>query len=246
MPIYGSNGQIIGFRPLTAADVNGFLLGGYGTVLSQIFSRNFPNYSAQVSLTIPLRNRAAQADLITDELNYRQSEIQDKQLHNNIKLNVINAYTTMRQARAAYETSVVARKLQDETLAGMRRKYELGTSTITDVVVAQRDATTRQLGRSGCAPPIYRRANVSAPATRHDTRRLQREYRRGQGRTGGARGRYSGVVTATSRVGEPISVGAVPAILKLARIYPFQPYRYTRCRRSLAGRGHAALRQDHA
>ena len=113
--------------PLTAADVNGFLLGGYGTALSQIFSRNFPNYSAQLSLTIPLRNRAAQADLITDELNYRQSEIQDKQLHNNIKLNVINAYTAMRQARAAYDTSVVARKLQDETLAGMRRKYELGT-----------------------------------------------------------------------------------------------------------------------
>src|SRR5215472_13843402 len=144
-PVYGSNGQIIGFRPLTAADVNGFLLGGYGTVLGQIFSRNFPNYSAQLSLTIPLRNRAAQADLITDELNYRQSEIQDKQLHNNVKLNVINAYNTMRQARAAYDTSLVARRLQDETLAGMRRKYELGTATITDVVVAQRDDTARQL-----------------------------------------------------------------------------------------------------
>jgi outer membrane protein TolC len=145
VPIYGSNGQVIGFRPLTPGDVNGFLLGGYGTVLSQIFSRNFPNYNAQVSLTLPLRNRAAQADLITDELNYRQSEIQDKQLHNNIKLNVINAYTNVQQARAAYETSVVARRLQDETLAGMRRKYELGTSTITDVVIAQRDATTRQI-----------------------------------------------------------------------------------------------------
>jgi outer membrane protein len=144
-PIFGSNGQVIGYRPLTASDVNGFLLGGYGTVLSQIFSRNFPNYSAQLSLTIPLRNRAAQADLITDELNYRQSEIQNKQLTNNIKLNVINAYTALQQARAAYDTSVVASKLQDESLAGMRRKYELGTSTITDVVVAQRDATTRQL-----------------------------------------------------------------------------------------------------
>jgi outer membrane protein TolC len=145
VPIVGTNGQVVGYRPLSAADVNGFLLGGYGTVLSQIFSRNFPNYSAQLSLTMPLRNRAAQADLVTDELNYRQSEIQDKQLHNSIKLNVINAYTAVRQARAAYETSVVARKLQDETLAGTRRKYELGTSTITDVVIAQRDDTTRQL-----------------------------------------------------------------------------------------------------
>jgi outer membrane protein len=145
VPIIGTNGQVLGYRPLTSADVNGFLLGGYGTVLSQIFSRNYPNYSASISLTMPLRNRAAQADLVTDELNYRESEIQDKQLHNNIKLNVINAYTTLEQARAAYETSVVARKLQDETLAGTRRKYELGTATITDVLVAQRDDTTRQL-----------------------------------------------------------------------------------------------------
>jgi outer membrane protein TolC len=145
VPIFGSNGQIIGYRPLTPADVNNFFLGGYGSVLAQMFGRNFPNYSAQVNLTIPLRNRATQADFITDELNYRQSEIQDKQLHNNIKLNVINAYTALRQARASYETAVVARRLQDQTLAGTRRKYELGTSTITDVVVAQRDANTRQL-----------------------------------------------------------------------------------------------------
>ena len=94
---------------------------------------------------MPLRNRANQADQITDELNYRQSQIQDKQLHNNIKLNVINAWTALRNARAAYDTSVEARKLQDETLAGTRRKYELGTATILDVVIAQRDDTTRQL-----------------------------------------------------------------------------------------------------
>jgi outer membrane protein len=145
VPIVGNNGQILGYRPITAGDVNDFFLGGYGTVLGQIFRRNFPNYSASISLTMPLRNRAAQADLVTDELNYRQSEIQDKQLRNNIKLNVLNAYTALRQSKAAYESAITARKLQDQTLAGVRRKYELGTSTITDVVVAQRDDTTRQL-----------------------------------------------------------------------------------------------------
>jgi outer membrane protein TolC len=145
VPIVGNNGEIIGYRAITAGDVNDYFLGGYGTVLGQIFRRNFPNYSASISLTIPLRNRAAQADLVTDELNYRQSEIQDKQLRNNIKLNVLNAYTALRQSKGAYESAVTARKLQDETLAGTRRKYELGTSTITDVVIAQRDDTTRNL-----------------------------------------------------------------------------------------------------
>ena len=129
----------------TAADVNPYFLGGYGTVLSQVFGRNFPNYSAGLSLQITLRNRSTQADLITDQLNYRQQQLQDKQLHNSIKLNVINAQTAVRQARAAWETSVEARKLQEQTLAGTQRKYELGTSTILDVVITQRDTTTREL-----------------------------------------------------------------------------------------------------
>jgi outer membrane protein TolC len=138
-----------GFTPITvvrnASNVNGFFLGGYGTFLNQLFSRNFPNYSAGFQLNVPIRNRANQADLITDELNYRQSQIQDKQLQNNIKLNVINAQTALTQARAAYETAVQARKLQEQVLAGERRKYELGTSTILNVVIVQRDTTAREI-----------------------------------------------------------------------------------------------------
>jgi outer membrane protein TolC len=132
----------------TPQNVNGFLLGGYGTILSQIFSRNFPNYSVGVQLSIPLRNRSTQADFITDELNYRQSQIQDKELRNNIKLNVINNRTALSQARAAYENAVEARKLQEETLAGTRRKYELGTANIIDLLTTQRDTTTRELSET--------------------------------------------------------------------------------------------------
>ncbi|HKE28762.1 MAG TPA: TolC family protein [Bryobacteraceae bacterium] len=148
VPITGPNGNIVGYRPLGPGDVSSTLIGGYGTALGQIFSRNFPNYNVGFQLTVPLRNRANEADHITAELNFRQSQIQDRQLKNNIKLNVMNAVTALRNARAAYETSVVARKLQDETLAGTRRKYELGTATILDVVIAQRDDTTRQLSEA--------------------------------------------------------------------------------------------------
>src|SRR5262249_50634528 len=37
----------------------GYLAGGYGNLLAQIARRNYPNYSAGLSLNIPLRNRAA-------------------------------------------------------------------------------------------------------------------------------------------------------------------------------------------
>jgi outer membrane protein TolC len=132
-------------RPRTPADVNAFFIGGYGTFLRQVFSRNFPNYSAGFQLNVPIRNRANQADLIQDELNYRQAQIQDKQLQNNIKLNVINAQIALKQARAAYETAVEARKLEEQVLAGERRKYELGTSSILNVIQVQRDTTAREL-----------------------------------------------------------------------------------------------------
>lgn len=157
------NGSI-GYKQLGPADVNQFLIGGYGTVLSQIFSRNFPNYSAQLTLTVPIRNRASQADLVTNELSYRQAEIQDHQLHNSIKLNVMNSWTALRNARAAWETSVVARKLYDQTLAGTRRKYELGTATILDVVIAQRDSTARQLAEAD-ALNQYQRARTNLDQT---------------------------------------------------------------------------------
>jgi outer membrane protein TolC len=43
---------------------------------------------------------------------------------------------------------VQARQLQDQTLAGTRRKYELGTASIIDLLTTQRDDTTRELNES--------------------------------------------------------------------------------------------------
>jgi outer membrane protein len=162
-PIVGANGSVT-YEKLTPGEVNQQLIGGYGTVLGQVFGRDFPNYSLGLTLTVPLRNRSAQADLITNELTYRQAEIQDKSLRNNIRLNVLNAVTALRNARAAWETSVVARKLYDQTLAGTRRKYELGTATILDVVIAQRDDTARQLAEAD-ALDQYQRARTNLDQT---------------------------------------------------------------------------------
>ena len=166
-PVVGANGTVT-YQKLTPGDVNQFLIGGYGTVLSQIFSRNFPNYSVGFQLTVPLRNRANQADMITNELSLRQAEIQDKQLRNTIKLNVLNSWTAVRNARAAWETSIVARKLYDQTTAGVRRKYELGTATILDVVIAQRDDTARQLAEQD-ALNQYQRARTNLQQTLGNT-----------------------------------------------------------------------------
>src|ERR1017187_9529053 len=158
-PVTLPSGQIVN-QARTPADVNGFFIGGYGSFLSQLFNRNFPNYSAGFQLNIPLRNRANQADLITDELNYRQSQIQDKQLLNSIKLNVIKAQIALSQARAGLANAVEARRLQEQVLAGEKRKYELGTSNLFNVIQVQRDTTTRELAEVD-APSQYVKARVA-------------------------------------------------------------------------------------
>ena len=170
VPIPGDpNGNTIVRTP---ADVNPFFLGGYGTALGQVFSRNFPNYTVGLQMSIPLRNRAAQADAITDQLNYRQSEIQNRQLVNNIKLNVINAAVALSQSRAAYETAAQARALQEQTLAGERRKYDLGASTILNVLIVQRDTITREVAEVSALNTYVR----SRTAFEQITGRILKDY----------------------------------------------------------------------
>jgi len=119
-------------------------VGGYGTFFSQILSRNFPDYSIGFNLNVPLRNNGARADMIKAQLDLREAQIQQKQQENSIKLAVVNARIAVEQARRAFETAVKARKLQEQTFAGTRRKYELGTASFLDVVLVQRDVVTAQ------------------------------------------------------------------------------------------------------
>jgi outer membrane protein len=129
--------------PLTHSPGNLFV-GGYGTFFGQLLSRNFPDYSIGFNLNVPLSNGGARADMIKAQLDLRESQIQAKQQENSIKLAVVNARIALEQARRAYETAVKARKLQEQTFAGTRRKYELGTASFLDVVVVQRDVVAAQ------------------------------------------------------------------------------------------------------
>src|SRR5262249_35704499 len=114
-------------------DPNRYFLGNWGSVFGQLLGRNFPTYSAGFNLNIPLSNSAARADMVKNQLDYRQAEIDAKQAENNVRLNVVNARISLEQARAAYETAVKARKLEEQTFGGTSRKYELGTATFLDV-----------------------------------------------------------------------------------------------------------------
>jgi outer membrane protein TolC len=121
-----------------------FLAGGYGNMLGQIFRRNYPSYSAGFSLSIPIRNRAAQSDYVTSQLELRQNELNLQKNINTIRVSVQNAVIGLQQARVRYDAAVKARILQQQTLDADQKKYTLGASTVFQVIQDQRDLATAE------------------------------------------------------------------------------------------------------
>ncbi|MGA2038404.1 MAG: TolC family protein [Bryobacteraceae bacterium] len=121
-----------------------YFYGAYGSLLAQIFRRNFPNYTAGFSLTIPIRNRAAQADFATDQLQMRQQELQLEKSVAQVSVDVRNALIGVEQAHSRYETALETLKLARETWEAEKKKYAFGTSTNALVIQAQRDVVAAE------------------------------------------------------------------------------------------------------
>jgi outer membrane protein TolC len=133
-----------GNSAFTAGTANPYFVGGTGSLLGQIFGRNFPDYAVGVNLNIPLRNRTAQADYILDQLTIRQSELALRKQENQVRVDVQNAMIGLTQARAGYRAAVKARILEEQTLDAEQKKLALGTSTVYNVILIQRDLQNAQ------------------------------------------------------------------------------------------------------
>jgi outer membrane protein TolC len=131
--ILQNNGLAGPLNPL-APTPNTPFVGGYGTVLDQVFARKYPTYGIGVQMTLPIRNRIAEADLARDELQLRQSQIRFRQLQNEARLEVEDALIAMRRAHSSYEAAVQARRFQQESLEAEQMKYEVGASTAFFVI----------------------------------------------------------------------------------------------------------------
>jgi outer membrane protein len=122
----------------------GYLAGGYDNLLAQMFRRNYPNYSAGLALNIPLRNRAAQSDYVTSELELRQNELGLQQNMNQVRVDVQNAVIGLQQARARYAAAVKASALQQQTLDADQKRLALGASTAYQVVLDQQNVASAE------------------------------------------------------------------------------------------------------
>ena len=132
------------YIPTATAPLTGTFKQGLGTAQSQIFHNDFPTYAAQLTLSLPLRNRAAQADNVHAQLVKRQFEAQVQQIKNNALLDVRNTTIALEQGRAQVQAASKARELQQQTFDAEQKKYQLGASTVYNVILTQRDLITAQ------------------------------------------------------------------------------------------------------
>jgi outer membrane protein len=123
-----NSGLAAQLNPLLPA-INSPLLGGYGTALEQLATRKYPSYGVGLNITLPLRNRIAQADVTRDEILLRQNQVVQEQLRKQAQLEVEDAVIAMRRARASYEAAAETQKLQQESLDVEQAKFEVGAST---------------------------------------------------------------------------------------------------------------------
>jgi outer membrane protein TolC len=111
--------------------------GGFGDAWNQLTGFNYATYGVTLQLRLPLRNRAAAADLSGALISKRRSLYQLRQTEQAIGLEVKNAMNQLEQAKLSISAARVSRDVAQKNLEAEQRKYELGVETIFFVLDAQ-------------------------------------------------------------------------------------------------------------
>ncbi len=131
------NNRPCAFNAVTCPTPPPQILSGLATSLGDMFSGAYPEYNAQLSLTIPIRNRQAQSDNVTALLTARQDETRYRQTVNNVAIDVHNTQIVLEQARVTVAAAAKTRDLDQQTLDAEQKKYQLGASTLFNLVSDQ-------------------------------------------------------------------------------------------------------------
>jgi outer membrane protein len=132
---------------------------GYGGTLNQLVNSTAPDKGLGLTLNIPLRNRAAQANEVRAQLEYRQAQVRLHQLENQIRIEVRNAQFDVKQNRAAVQAAQSAVDLARQTFDADQQKLKVGLTTQTAIL---QDASTLTTSESNLvsAKAAYEKSRI--------------------------------------------------------------------------------------
>jgi len=116
----------------------------YGGVVNNLFNNSAPDKGIGLSVTIPIRNRTAQADQARSQMEYRQAQMRLQQLYTQIRIQVINEQYALTNDRAQLLAAISARDYNAQSLDAEKKKYTLGASTTANVLQQSRNLATAE------------------------------------------------------------------------------------------------------
>jgi outer membrane protein TolC len=111
---------------------------GYGSVLQNLFNSSAPDKGVGFSLSVPIRNRPAQAQQAQALIEYRQAELRLEQLYTQIRTSVVNSLLALTNDRAQVISSIAAEDYAQRNLDAEKTKLSFGSSTAALVLQQQR------------------------------------------------------------------------------------------------------------
>ena len=117
------------------------LLGGYGQSLQNLLANRYGTARIGVQISLPLRNRTAEANLGRTLVESERIGTQRKQLEQTIQVDVRNALQSVRSSEARLRAAIATREANEQQFASEQRKLDAGQSTVFLVLQRQTDLT---------------------------------------------------------------------------------------------------------
>jgi len=119
--------------------------GGLSNALSQMFGFGYPTYQAGLSLTLPIRSRSASAAMGTALVQKKLDALAERNQQQNIRLQILTDVTAVEGAKEQLKLSIVERDYAKLNLDAENQKYQLGTETNQNVILAQQTLASAEL-----------------------------------------------------------------------------------------------------
>jgi outer membrane protein len=126
------------------AFVGGKTAVSYGGTLNQLVNSTAADKGVGLALSIPILNRAGQADQVRSQLELRQAQVRLHQLENQVRIEVRNAQFDVKQNRASVEAAQSAVDLARQTLDADQQKLKVGLTTSTAILQDVATLTTTE------------------------------------------------------------------------------------------------------
>ncbi|MFN2455458.1 MAG: TolC family protein [Pyrinomonadaceae bacterium] len=144
---------LVGLAPLPAStastsSVAPNLVGGYTQSLTNLIEQNYPTMRVGVRVSLPLRNRTAEANLGRTLAQRRRLKDQHAQAEQLVEADVRNSLQAVRSAEARLASAAAARSSAEQQYASEQRMFKAGTTTVFLVLQRQTEllsARSREL-----------------------------------------------------------------------------------------------------